>query len=466
MKHRFKKQTVIPVSAEAVFQWHERPGAFNRLSPPWEKVRVVHHSGGIRDGAKVRIQLSMMGLRLGWDIRHEHYQFARQFVDYQVKGPFSFWRHTHRFMPNGNGASVLEDAIEYQLPKLPFADWFGQPIVSKKLARMFAYRHRVTQNDLSLLEKYKGDSAMKIAVSGASGLVGSALVAFLTTQGHSVFKLVRRPTAKADEIYWNPEKCEIESEKLEDMDAVVHLAGDNIAQGRWTPEKKARILSSRVDGTLLLAGALARLQRKPKVMVCASATGFYGSRGEERLTELNPKGRGFLADVCEEWENAAQVAASAGIRIVHNRFGIILSAQGGALPKMLPPFLFGAGGNLGSGKQYMSWIALDDVIGAIYHSLYTESLSGPVNTVSPQPVRNSEFTKTLGRVLKRPTIAPVPALGVRLLFGEMGDELLLASARVEPQKLTESGYQFLFPDLESALRHVLGKERAASQSAA
>jgi uncharacterized protein (TIGR01777 family) len=244
---------------------------------------------------------------------------------------------------------------------------------------------------------------------------------------------------------------------LEDMDAVVHLAGENIASGRWTAERKRRIRDSRVRGTRLLADSLARLKEPPKVLVCASAIGYYGNRPEETVNEDSSSGSGFLPEVCREWEKATKPAEESGIRVVGTRFGIVLSPSGGALAKMLLPFRLGAGGKIGSGQQYMSWISLDDAIGAIDHALVTESLAGAVNVVAPRPVTNSEFTKTLGQVLRRPTLFPMPAIAARLLLGEMAEELLLASIRVEPARLLATGYKFRHPDLEGALRQLLGK---------
>jgi uncharacterized protein (TIGR01777 family) len=240
--------------------------------------------------------------------------------------------------------------------------------------------------------------------------------------------------------------------------AAVHLAGESIATGRWTAARKARILESRAKGTRLLAEALAGLEPRPKVLVSASAIGYYGDRGDEALTEDSGSGSAFfLSNVCRQWESATEPAADAGIRVANLRFGVILSAGGGALPRLLTPFRLGVGGTLGSGKQFMSWIAVDDAVGAILHALTTKALRGPVNAVSPQPVTNREFTKALGRVLGRPTLFPMPAFAARLAFGQMADELLLCSQRVEPAKLLASDYQFRFPDLEGALRHLLGK---------
>lgn len=298
---------------------------------------------------------------------------------------------------------------------------------------------------------------MKVLVSGSTGLVGSALVPFLVSGGHEVVRLVRgRPAPGVVAVPWDPQAGTIAAAQLEGFDAVVHLAGENIA-GRWTTAKKARIRSSRVEGTRLLADALAGLKRPSRTLICASAIGYYGNRGDELLREDSPPGAGFLAEVCREWEGAARPAAEKGIRVVHLRIGVVLSPAGGALAQMLTPFKLGLGGRIGSGNQYMSWIAIDDLIGAFHHALITESLRGPVNAVAPRPMTNLEFTKTLGRVLGRPTLFPMPAFAARLAFGEMADELLLASARVEPTKLASSGYRFRAPELEGALRHLLGK---------
>ena len=300
---------------------------------------------------------------------------------------------------------------------------------------------------------------MKVVLTGSSGLVGSALIPVLTSGGHEVVRLVRsQPRPEASEVRWDPETGEIDPAALEGVDAAVHLAGESIAAGRWTTSRKARILESRVKGTRLLVETLAGLGQRPKVLVSASAVGYYGDRGEERLTEESGSGSAFfLANVCRQWETATEPAAAAGIRVVNLRFGIILSGGGGALPRLLTPFRLGVGGRLGSGKQFMSWIAIDDVVGAIVHVLKTEALRGAVNAVAPQAVTNREFTKALGRVLGRPTLFPLPACAARLAFGEMADELLLASQRVEPAKLLASGYQFRFPEIEGALRHLLGK---------
>ncbi len=374
----------------------------------------------------------------------------------QVAGPFTVWDHVHSMQPAHEKSCCLEDRIHYELP----FGWIGQAIggafARQTLARTFFYRHRVTMTDLAAHRKAQGIGLMNILVTGATGLVGSALIPFLTTGGHRVLRLVRRSTGRDDEVTWNPDTNSIDATKLEGLDAVVHLAGENIATGRWTASKKARIRDSRVNGTRLLSETLAKLKRPPKSLVGASAIGFYGDRGDEMMTELSSHGPSFLCDVCRDWEQATEPARLAGVRVVNLRIGVVLTPRGGALAKMLLPFKLCAGGVVGSGRQFMSWIAIDDVIGVIHHAMTTESLSGPVNAVSPNPVTNRDFTKTLGRALSRPTIFPMPAFVAKLAFGEMGDELLLASTRVMPERLQASGYEFRFPELTAALNHLLG----------
>jgi hypothetical protein len=297
---------------------------------------------------------------------------------------------------------------------------------------------------------------VKILISGSTGLIGSSLIPHLSRQGHGIVRLVRRPTRHdAAEVHWNPSQGTIDVSGLEGMDAIVHLAGENIGNARWTARKKARILHSRVEGTRLLVNSLTRLAHPPKVLVSASAVGYYGSRGGEVLDEDSPPGSGFLPRVCREWEAATSPAAKKGIRVVNLRMAPVLTNRAGILPRMLTPFRLGLGARLGNGRQYMSWISVDDLIAVFDHVLRIESLRGPLNAASPCPVTNREFTQTLARVLRRTAFLSVPAPAVRLLLGEMADELLLASQRVQPSRLKASGYRFHHPDLESALRHLL-----------
>ncbi|MET0622558.1 MAG: TIGR01777 family oxidoreductase [Pyrinomonadaceae bacterium] len=303
---------------------------------------------------------------------------------------------------------------------------------------------------------------MKVIVTGSTGLVGRALVRSLLADGHEVTRLVRggsqsfrAPGTAA--VHWNPERGEIDAGELEGHDAAVHLAGENVGEGRWDDEKKRRIIESRKKGTSLLASALAGLSAKPRVLVSASATGYYGDRGDEILREESASGSDFLSEVCREWEKATLQASQAGVRVVHLRIGVVLDGEGGALQKMLTPFKLGLGGKIGSGSQYMNWITLEDLIAVIRRAIEDESLRGPVNAVAPQQVTNAEFTKALGHALGRPTVFAVPAFAARLAFGEVADALLMASTRVEPARLKEAGFQFKHPEIEGALRSVLGK---------
>lgn len=299
---------------------------------------------------------------------------------------------------------------------------------------------------------------MRILISGSSGLVGRALVAYLRKNGHFVTPLAHSTVGIDSGVQWDIEREYIQEDRLEGMDLVVHLAGENIASGRWTEEKKRRILDSRKKGTRLISETIAGLSRPPKAFLSASAIGFYGNRGDELLEESSPHGTGFLSEICREWEAATNPAIKRNVRVVHLRFGMILSSDGGALSKMLPAFRLGLGGRIGNGRQFISWIAIDDVVRAIDHIMTRDKLSGPINVVSPNPVRNGEFTKTLGRVLSRPTFLNIPGFAVRLLFGEMADALLLSSTRVEPTRLISSGFVFKYPRLEGALKHCLRKK--------
>ncbi|MBD1371270.1 TIGR01777 family protein [Hazenella sp. IB182357] len=301
---------------------------------------------------------------------------------------------------------------------------------------------------------------MKIAITGATGLVGTELVNQLSKQGHEITPILRsshNPFSTNEHIHWNPNEGIIEQDKLEGHDAVIHLAGESI-DGRWTDEKKKRILSSRVAGTTLLSETIARLKNPPKVLLSASGISYYGNQeGDHAVDESSPVGSDFLTQVVVEWEKSTKPAEAAGVRVVYLRFGIVLSKEGGALAKMLTPFQIGVGGKIGHGKQMMSWIAIDDVAGVVAYLLKHDEISGPINMVAPNPVNNETFTKTLGEVLNRPTILPLTPSMLRLIFGEVADELLINGVKVLPTRLQETGYTFKFPDLKEALIHLLKK---------
>jgi hypothetical protein len=455
-RRTFSKRSRLEASAEEVFRWHARPGALERLSPPWDPPLLQSRTGGIEDEG-ARVVLRVGPLRQRWVAEHHGAVEGRAFHDRQVEGPFALWEHAHRMEPLGENACALEDRIEYALPAGRLGDAAGGWAVRALLERMFAYRHRVTADDLAAHAACRGGRPMKVAITGASGLVGGALVPFLTTGGHEVVRLVRRAPKSKGEARWDPDAGEVDAAALEGVDAVVHLSGENIAGARWTEARKALLRSSRVGPTSLLARTLAGLKRKPKVLVSASAIGAYGDRGDSWVTERDAPADDFLGQLSVDWEKAAGPAREAGIRVVHPRIGLVLTPAGGALGKMLLPFKAGLGGVLGPGTQYMSWIAIDDLLGVIHHVLDREDVDGPVNAVAPEPVTNTVFTKTLGRVLGRPTIAPAPAFALRLAFGEMADAALLSSTRVRAERLEATGYRFRFPRLEPALRHLLGK---------
>lgn len=301
---------------------------------------------------------------------------------------------------------------------------------------------------------------MNIAITGATGLVGTSLTNYLKSKGHNVKIITRKKENSGNSVFWDINNKIIESEKLENLDAIVHLAGENIAgknpiQGRWTKERKQEILGSRVKGTKFLSDVITKLSNPPKVFVCASAIGFYGDRNNESLNETSSKGSGFLSDVCQAWENSTQNVKDKGIRTVNTRFGVILSKDGGALKTMLLPFQMGVGGIVGDGKQYMSWIDIDDITGAIEHVILNKNIEGVVNFVAPKAVTNYEYTKALGNALNRPTVFPIPKIAINLLFGEMGDELLLSSQKVEPEVLLKTNYKFKYPEIHQSLNHIL-----------
>jgi uncharacterized protein (TIGR01777 family) len=438
-----------------VFAWHERPGALERLTPPWARVEVEHHDGGIRDGARVVLRIHHGPASFHWELRHKDFVEGRQFRDEQVSGPLKSWVHTHAFEPSGDGGTRATDEIDFEAPLgLPV----GPGFVRNELDRLFAFRYRRLQTDLDRHAAYADRSRLTVAITGASGMVGTNLRHFLTTGGHRVLALVRRRDQVSEHaIHWNPDTGEIDAEGLAGADAVVHLAGASIAGGRWTDVRKRRIMESRKKATELLCRTLAEMRAGPRVLVSASAVGFYGNRGDERLDESAKPGDGFLAEVVKAWEAATLPAERAGIRVVRLRTGVVISPEGGALGQMLLPFKLGVGGRLGSGRQYFSWIDMDDLVGVIHHALHEGSLRGAVNATAPHPVTNAAFTDALGRVLGRPTVLPVPSLAVKAAFGQLGEEALLWGQRVIPARLQGAGFDFAYEGVEDSLRFQLGR---------
>ena len=452
----FRRTHRLPHSPAEVFAWHMRPGALERLLPPWENVQVVAREGGIADGGTVTVRAGPGPLRVAWTVRHTACEEGVLFRDEQVRGPFDHWVHTHRFSPDGGGGCVIEDEIDW---RPPFN--VDVPVLARRIERVlergFAFRHQRLTNDLALHQRYRRRRPLSVAISGSSGFLGRNLRHVLTTGGHRVLRLVRsRRKAGEESVYWNPAQGKVDHDGLQGVDAIVHLAGEPLVGARWTVGKKREILRSRRNGTEWIAHTAARLSPPPRVLVCASAVGYYGNRGDEKLTEESRPGRGFLAEVCKAWELAAAPARRAGIRVVHLRQGVALSPDGGALQLMLPAFRAGAGGRLGSGRQYFPWIGLDDTLGLILHAIVTPRVRGPINVTAPLPVTNATFTSALGRVLRRPTLLAAPSLAVYALMGEMGRTVLLGGQRALPAKAERTGYEFLHPSIEEALRFGLG----------
>ncbi|TSE00456.1 TIGR01777 family protein [Skermania sp. ID1734] len=432
--------SVLDFPCAEVFAWHARPGAIVRLMPPWQPLKVIREAESLRDGRAV------IGLPLGarWVATHDPSGYAppHQFVDVS---PLLRWRHTHRFEEAGANQCRITDHVDTIVP-------------ASALTSTFDFRHRQLADDLAAHRSaaHAGLTPKTVAITGSSGLVGTALAAFLSTGGHRVIKLVRRAPRTEHERRWDPENPA--PDLLSGIDVVIHLAGASIA-GRFTDAHKAAIRDSRVAPTRALAQVAARTATKPAAFVSASAIGFYGpDRGAETLTENSNPGDGLLADLVADWEAATQPAADAGIRCVQVRTGIVQSARGGMLGLVRPLFTAGLGGRLGDGRQWMSWIDLDDLVDIYHRAIYDTDLSGPVNGVAPQPLRNTDYTRTLGRTLHRPTLLPVPSFGPRILLGADGaDELALANQRVIPAKLIALGHTYRRPDLADSLGHQLGR---------
>lgn len=442
----------MPVSAEALFDWHERPGAFERLTPAFMPAQVVARSGGISDGSTVSLDVPVGPVSTRWELEHRGYIRGREFRDVQVSGPFASWEHRHLMEPQGPQSSVLEDRINFRLPVAPFGELVAGHFTRTKLERLMRWRHALTRLDLERHAQFAANGPQRIAVTGASGFLGQALVPFLSTGGHSVRRIGR---GRENDAQWDPARGMLDAQALDGVDAVIHLAGASVAE-RWTPEHRRAIRDSRLQGTRLIAEAMAKMPNKPKVLLSGSAIGIYGSRGDEVLNEESSLGEDFLAEVGKEWEEATAPARDAGIRVVHLRTGIVLNPAGGALAKMLLPFQAGVGGKLGSGRQWMSWISREDWIGAAHFALQTSSVEGALNLVAPEPVTGATFAATLARVLHRPALFPVPSLALTTLFGEMARGTILASQRVLPAALERAGFQFAHRSLSSALRFELG----------
>jgi uncharacterized protein len=454
----FTYSSVVHADLGEVFAWHGRRGAITRLMPPWQPVKVLREATSLRDGTAV---LGLPG-GLRWVAAHQPdgYDPPHVFTDKLENAALSTvlsWRHTHQFAATAEAAAgavassgtLVTDVVDTSLP-------------GRLLRPMFVYRHRQLADDLAAHARARSvcPEPLTIAVTGSSGLIGTALVALLTTGGHRVIRLVRRLPRNPRERYWQPE--EPGRELLNGVDALIHLAGASIG-GRFTPDRKRAIRDSRLTPTRRLAELAAATTPDLRAFVTASAIGIYGAdRGDEVLTETSARGEGFLADVVAGWEDAAIPAAAAGIRTVQVRTGVVQTPRGGMLRLMTPLFEAGLGGRLGTGKQWLAWIGLDDLLDIYLRAVTDPAVSGPVNAVAPEPVRNADYTRTLASVLHRPALIPVPSFGPRLLLGAEGaKEIAEASQDVRPEKLIEAGHRFRQPELDQALRHVFGRDHTA-----
>ncbi|SLM28594.1 NAD-dependent epimerase/dehydratase family protein [Desulfamplus magnetovallimortis] len=487
----FTFTSTSPDSVETMFSWHENPGALERLTPPWMVLSDIRKKGGIEKGATVKMNMApaAMPFPLSIPMAAEHlaYEKNRFFRDKLTRGPFKKWEHSHFFTPCGNNLSRLKDSVNYTLPLHIPKKWHH--LAENELNRLFSYRHRIMLADLERHRNFKNHQKqpLTILISGASGPVGNALIPFLTTGGHRVIKLVRKKPENRDEIQWNPYMGELDlkipspenpyeksrskktdrettdnkATNIDKIDVVINLNGYHIGSGRWTKKTKDIIVKSRNLSTSLISERIRQLpiEKRPELFISASATGFYGDCGDSCVNENSCCGELFISKVCDEWESCAKGTEDAGIRTVFARMGVVLTPAGGALERLLPGFLMGLGAKIGTGNQYMSWISMDDLVYSLYHIMYKKNIRGAVNLVCPSPVTNAEFTQVLGKVLSRKAPFTLPESLITLLWGKMGEEVLLASTRALPDELLDSGFRFSYPELEEALRHMLGRFR-------
>ena len=436
--YKYTHETVVDAGIDSTFEWFEHEGSFRRLMPPWEVAEEVRADDSLEVGSQRVFRFPAPGapfLKMTWVAEHTAYDPPHHFSDTMVKGPFWSWNHDHNLVESG-GKTTVRDEVTYQVPFGPLGNLadriLGGMLVRGRISKMFKARELRLQRDMKEHSRFAHEGRKRILVAGSSGLIGTQLVAFLDTGGHDVWRLVRRPVKEgAKELSWAPDKGVLESSDLEGFDVVIHLGGAGIGDKRWSKKRKQLIVDSRRESTMLLSETLSKLDKKPESFIVASAIGYYGNRGDEDLDETSSPGSGFLTDTVIDWESFTDPARDAGIRVINLRNGIVLSATGGALGRMLLPWKMGGGGPLAGGKQWMSWISLDDEVYAIHHLMMTSSCSGAYNMTAPEPVTQRVFSKTLGSVLRRPAIAPIPGFTMKILFGELAGPLL-----IEGQKLS------------------------------
>ncbi len=466
----------MPCSARTLYDWHANPGALERLTPPWQAVRIAERKVGvdherIGNGAIARLMIGVGPVELPCIAEHFDHDPPNQFCDRQLSGPFGSWSHCHRFAATGDHTSELDDDIAYTAP----GGLLGRVAIGWKLAsdldRLFWFRHERTRVDLA--RQASGPDPLTVAIAGASGMIGTALAAFLATGGHRVIRLVRHPIESnpidgIEQRRWDPAAHELAPGYLADVDVVVNLCGDNIANGRWTPKRKAQIERSRLDSTSTIAHAIASLpiRDRPTAFISASGAHAYGDRGDEPLTESSERGEGFLAGLVKRWEAATGPAEAVGVRVVHARLGVVLGSTGGALRALLTPAKLGLAGPIGTGRQWWPWIGLDDAVGALHFAMHHDGVRGPVNVCAPSPATANDVASAIAAAVRRPAILGLPAIAARAIVGaEKANEVLLSSTRAEPAVLEQQGFNWMQPTLASAIGWELGVRRLMDHTA-
>ena len=464
---KFSYQAEHNATKEEIWNWYNSPGAFRRIMPEWEGI-IPLNAGALENGEETIFKVSLGPIKQKWVARHHSVVTGETFADRMMKGPFGAWNHVHRFEAKGEGKTTIFDDVEYKLPVHFLTGWSAGMTVLPRMRQMFKYRSTRVDSDVKQIQATKEMPRQKVLVSGSTGMIGLQLCAFLETAGHDVYRLLRLKTKLPADvnsekvIRWNDLTGEVLEGDMNGFDSVIHLAGAGIGDKRWSKKRKNLIRDSRIIPTENLSRILASLDKPPKALLSGSAIGFYGDRGSDILDEDSTTGTDFLSEICSEWENATAQAKDAGIRVVNLRTGIVVSPLGGALSKLLLPAKMGGGGPVGGGKQIQSWISLDDEVFAIHHLMMTESCNGPYNLTAPNPVPQKQFAKVLGRVIRRPAFMPLPGFMIRIMFGEMGQKLVLEGQHVKPTRLQESGFEFTHSDLEPCLRNCLGRYKNTS----
>lgn len=461
----FVRRSLIPCNISRLFIYHTRNGTLQRLIAPWSGLTVISQSGGIKDGAVTHFRLSIGPLKITWIAKHFGYIQNQRFQDDMIKGPFKKWIHTHSFQAQGENNCVLEDEINYILKFSKLGSMLFQNRIQNYLNQLFLYRHRILINDTRIMKNLV-EKNRNILISGSHGLIGSALIPFLSSVGNCRITRLIRPNINGKNhpvntddrlVYWDLEHKKLNLAELEGFDVIIHLTGENLF-GRWSNSKKRVIIESRVKSTRFLCESMSKLSRPPNLLITASAIGYYGNRINEIMTEDSNPGSGFLSELCQEWEDVARNATKLGIRVINMRFGLVLSPLGGILQQLLRFSRLGMSLSIGNKSRIISWVSIEDVLASIFHSIINSSISGPVNIISPTPVTNLEFSRTLKRVLRTHLSLTIDEGMAKKIFGQFYDEVLSPSIFVIPKRLTSTGYKFFNSSLEDSLRFLLGRQ--------